>query len=58
MYATRYDVLMKQGRITGDDNRAIVMGFEASISIDTEWDFKLAELILHEGRVPLPAERT
>jgi len=58
VYATRYDVLMKQGRITGDDNRAIVMGFEASISIDTEWDFKLAELILHEGRVPLPAERT
>jgi CMP-N-acetylneuraminic acid synthetase len=58
VYATRYDVLMKQGRIVGRDNRAIVMDFESSISIDTEWDFKLAELIFSEGRVPLPAERT
>jgi CMP-N,N'-diacetyllegionaminic acid synthase len=58
VYATRYDVLMKQGRITGDDNRAIVMGFEASINIDTEWDFKLAELILQEGRAPIRANRT
>ena len=58
VYATRYDVLMKQGRITGDDNRAVVMDFEASTSIDTEWDFKLAELILREGRAPIPAERT
>jgi CMP-N-acetylneuraminic acid synthetase len=58
VYVTRYDVLMKQGRITGDNNRAIVMPFEASISIDTEWDFKLAELILREGRAPIPAERT
>ena len=58
VYATRYDVLMKQGRIVGDDNRAIVMDFEASISIDTEWDFKLAELIVREGRAPLPADRT
>jgi CMP-N-acetylneuraminic acid synthetase len=57
VYATRYDVLMKQERIIGDDNRAIVMDFEASISIDTEWDFKLAELILREGRAPIPAER-
>jgi hypothetical protein len=34
------------------------MDFEASISIDTEWDFKLAELILSERRVALPAGRT
>lgn len=58
VYATRYDVLMKQGRITGDDNRAIVMGFEASVNIDTEWDLRLAELILREGRAPIPPERT
>jgi CMP-N-acetylneuraminic acid synthetase len=58
VYATRYDVLMKHGRITGDDNRAVVLGFEASISIDTEWDFKLAELILQAGRAPIRAERT
>ena len=49
---------MKQGRITGDDNRAVVLGFEASVSIDTEWDFKLAELILQAGRAPIRAERT
>ena len=41
-----------------DCDHAEVTMNEASISIDTEWDFKLAELILHEGRVPLPAERT
>lgn len=58
VYVTRHHVLMTQGRITGEDNRAIVMGFEASINVDTEWDFRLAELILREGRAPIPAERT
>jgi CMP-N-acetylneuraminic acid synthetase len=53
VYATRYHVLMQQGRITGDDNRAVVMGFEASVNIDTEWDFLLADWILRGGRAPL-----
>jgi CMP-N-acetylneuraminic acid synthetase len=57
VYVTRYDVLMKQGRVTGEDNRAVVVGFEASVNIDTEWDFRLAELILREGRAPIPPER-
>lgn len=57
MYVTRRHVLMEQGRITGEDNRAVVMGFEASVNIDSEWDFKLAELILREGRAPVPPER-
>ena len=57
VYATRYNVLMEQGRVLGDDNRAVVMGFEASVNIDTEWDFMLAELILRAGRAPIPSGR-
>ena len=57
VYVTRYTVLMDQGRILGDDNRAIVMGFESSVNIDTEWDFMLAELILAHGRAPAPPLR-
>lgn len=57
VYATRYHVLMDQGRVLGEDNRAIVMGFEASVNIDTEWDFMLAELILWAGRAPIPPGR-
>lgn len=53
VYVTRYAVLMEQGRVLGADNRGIVMGFEASVNIDTEWDFLLAELILREGRAPI-----
>lgn len=57
VYVTRYHVLMEQGRVLGDDNRAVVMPFEPSVNIDTEWDFLLAELILREGRAPIPPER-
>jgi CMP-N,N'-diacetyllegionaminic acid synthase len=57
VYVTRYATLMAQGRILGEDNRGIVMGFEASVNIDTEWDFLLAELLLREGRAPLPSSR-
>lgn len=57
VYVTRYDVLMRKGRVTGEDNRAVVIGFEASVNIDTEWDFRLAELVLREGRAPIPPER-
>jgi CMP-N-acetylneuraminic acid synthetase len=57
VYVTRYQVLMEQGRILGEDNRGVVQSFEASVNIDTEWDFMLAELILREGRAPLPLGR-
>jgi CMP-N-acetylneuraminic acid synthetase len=57
VYVTRYAALMEQGHILGDDNRGVVQGFEASVNIDTEWDFMLAELILREGRAPLPPGR-
>jgi hypothetical protein len=33
------------------------MSFEASVNIDTEWDFLLAELLLARGRAPIPASR-
>jgi CMP-N-acetylneuraminic acid synthetase len=57
VYVTRYATLMALGHVLGKDNRGVVMGFEASVNIDTEWDFLLAELLLREGRSPLPPER-
>ena len=57
VYVTRYHVLMDGGRVLGDDNRGVVMGFEASVNIDTEWDFLLAEVILRQGRAPIRSGR-
>ncbi|MGH7356561.1 MAG: cytidylyltransferase domain-containing protein [Candidatus Rokuibacteriota bacterium] len=57
VYVTRYETLMTEGRVLGADNRAVVRGFEASVNIDTEWDFLLAELVLREGRAPIPRSR-
>jgi len=57
VYVTRAPVLMDQGRVLGDDNRAVVVDFEAAVNIDTEWDFLLAELVLARGRAPIPPER-
>ena len=57
VYVTRYPVLMNEGQVLGHDNRGIVMSFEASVNIDTEWDFLLAELLLARGRAPIPPAR-
>jgi CMP-N-acetylneuraminic acid synthetase len=57
VYVTRYAILMDQGQILGEDNRGVVMGFEASVNINTEWDFLLAELLLREGSAPIPPGR-
>jgi CMP-N-acetylneuraminic acid synthetase len=57
VYVTRYPVLMNEGQVLGHDNRGIVMPFEASVNIDTEWDFQLAELLLARGRAPIPVAR-
>jgi CMP-N,N'-diacetyllegionaminic acid synthase len=57
VYVTHYSTLMALGHILGEDNRGVVMDFEASVNIDTEWDFLLAELLLREGRAPLPPGR-
>jgi CMP-N,N'-diacetyllegionaminic acid synthase len=48
LYASRYDVLMRQKRILGEDTRAVVMDAESSIDIDSELDFKIAEMLLAE----------
>ncbi|MFQ5866770.1 MAG: cytidylyltransferase domain-containing protein [bacterium] len=48
IYVTRYEVLMKENKTSGNDTRAIIMSPEDSIDIDTELDFKLAELILKQ----------
>jgi CMP-N,N'-diacetyllegionaminic acid synthase len=57
VYVTRYPVLMDEGRIIGKDNRGVLMGWEASVKIDTEWEFRLAEVVLNAGRAPIPPER-
>jgi CMP-N,N'-diacetyllegionaminic acid synthase len=57
VYVTRYGTLMDEARVLGADNRGIVMGFESSVNIDTEWDFMLAELLLRAGRAPIPERR-
>lgn len=51
VYVTRYDILMKQNRILGEDTRAIVMDAESSIDVDTPFDFKMAELLLKERSI-------
>jgi len=46
VYVTCRDVIMKEGRIMGDDTRAFVMPSERSLDIDTEIDFRLAEILM------------
>ena len=57
VYAVRRATLMDEGRILGRDHRGVVMGWESSIKIDTEWEFRLAELVFAAGRAPVSAER-
>ena len=35
----------------------LLMGWEASVKIDTEWEFRLAEVVFKAGRAPIPPER-
>jgi CMP-N-acetylneuraminic acid synthetase len=48
VYLTRRDVLMEQGSIWGENIRPYVMPFENSVSIDTELDLKMAEVLMAE----------
>jgi CMP-N-acetylneuraminic acid synthetase len=57
VYVVRRAVLMDEGRILGRDHRGVVMGWEASVKIDTEWEFRLAELVFAAGRAPVPEGR-
>lgn len=46
IYIAKRNIIMEENSILGEDTRAIIMNQEDSIDIDTEIDFKLAELIL------------
>lgn len=46
VYASRYPVIMHQGKILGDDTRPLIMKQEDSIDIDTEWDLEIARFIV------------
>jgi CMP-N,N'-diacetyllegionaminic acid synthase len=48
VYVTGNDIIMGGSRVLGRDTRAYVMPLERSIDIDTELDFKLAELLIKE----------
>jgi CMP-N,N'-diacetyllegionaminic acid synthase len=48
VYVTRRDVVMEEGRLLGDDTRAIVVGRRQSIDIDDDFDLRLCELIAAE----------
>jgi CMP-N-acetylneuraminic acid synthetase len=48
IYLTRRDVLMEEGSIWGRVIRPYVMPAERSVSVDTERDLKLVELLLRE----------
>ena len=48
--AVRRDVLMRDGTIWGRDTRALLVDPETSIDIDTDLDFRVAELLLGRHR--------
>lgn len=48
IFITRPDIIMNEDRLLGDDTRAYIMEPEDSIDIDTEFDFRVAELIMKE----------
>jgi len=48
VYVTHRDVIMKQNTVMGNDTRAYIMPVERSIDIDTETDFKLAEVLMRQ----------
>jgi CMP-N,N'-diacetyllegionaminic acid synthase len=52
IYLTRRQVLMERGSIWGEVIRPYIMPEERSVSIDSELDLKLAELMLQERRQP------
>lgn len=48
VYVTSREIIMKENRVLRRDKRAHIMPLERSIDIDTELDFKLAELLMRE----------
>jgi len=50
VYVLSRDFIVNEKRVLGDDTRAYIMPPERSIDIDTELDFKLAELLISERK--------
>lgn len=50
VYVIGRDVIIREGRLLGNDTRAYIMPSERSVDIDTELDFKLAEVLIKERR--------
>jgi CMP-N,N'-diacetyllegionaminic acid synthase len=50
VYVTSRDIIMKENRVLGRDTAAHIMSPERSVDIDTELDFKLAELLMKETK--------
>lgn len=50
VYVTSRDIIMKENRVLGRNIKAHIMPPERSIDIDTELDFKLAELLMRERK--------
>lgn len=48
VYVTSREIIMKENRLLGRNTRAHIMPLERSIDIDTELDFKLADLLMRE----------
>lgn len=48
IFVTRSEVIIRENRLLGNDTRAYIMNQADSIDIDTELDFKLAELLIKE----------
>lgn len=48
VYVIGRETIMKENRVLGRNTKAYIMPFERSIDIDTELDFKLAELLMKE----------
>jgi CMP-N-acetylneuraminic acid synthetase len=46
---------MDENRLLGDDTRGLIMPFEVSINIDSMWDFLMAETLVKNRLVRLPA---
>ena len=46
IYISKYDILMKKGRIMGEKIKPFIMSEDTSLDIDTHLDFKIAECMM------------
>lgn len=51
VYAVRREILIKQGSLKGARQKALIMGAETAISIDTDLDFRICEFLFQNAKV-------